>query len=138
MQNEVLREHLDNVTLIDQKPRSEQLDFLNASDVIMISLISGMTGAGVPSRMYNAMAAGKPIIAIAEPQSELALVVKEEEVGWVIPPEQPAELADVIRDLRMHSEKLSQMGIRAREAAVQKYAPDKIIKLYSKLLEDLK
>ena len=68
MQDEVRNEELGNVSLLDQRPRSEQVEFLNACDIAMISLIPGMKGAGVPSRMYNAMAAGKPIIAITEPR----------------------------------------------------------------------
>jgi len=45
--------------------------------------MSNMAGVSVPSRMYNVMAAGKPIIAVTDPDSELALVVREEDIGWV-------------------------------------------------------
>ncbi len=137
MQDEVRNEHLDNVTLLAQRPRSDQPNFLNASDVAMISLLPGMTGAGVPSRMYNSMAAGKPIIAITEPESELALVVNEEQIGWVIPPDQPAKLAEVLLNVQMQLDRLLQMGIRARAVAEEKYAPDKVIKSYCTLLEEL-
>ena len=73
-----------------------KLNFLGASDIMMVSLISGMTGAGVPSRIYNGMAAGRPIIAISEPNSEIAMVVNEEQIGWVVSPDQPDRLAEVL------------------------------------------
>ena len=47
----------------------------------------GMAGVSVPSRLYNVLAAGKPIIAIAEAHSELAQVIEEEQVGWVVSPD---------------------------------------------------
>jgi colanic acid biosynthesis glycosyl transferase WcaI len=137
MQDEVQKERLENVTLLDQRPRSDQPNFLNASDIAMISLIPGMTGAGVPSRMYNAMAAGKPILAITEPESELAMVVNEEQIGWVVPPDQPARLAETLQKIVIQSDCLSQMGLRARAVAEGKYSPERVIKSYCTLLEGL-
>ena len=58
---------------------------LNACDVAVVSLAPGMSGVSVPSRMYNILAAGKPIVAVADDESELARVVREEQVGWVVP-----------------------------------------------------
>ena len=138
MQDTLRNEQLDNVTLLDQRPRSDQVNFLNGSDIAMISLLPGMTGVGVPSRMYNAMAAGKPIMAITEIDSELAQVVNEEQIGWVVPPEQPTILAEAIVNARLQPDRLLQMGLRARAVAVEKYAPEKIVESYASLLEELK
>ena len=96
MEKQIQERNLPNVTLLDQRPRIDQENFLNACDIAMASLMPGMAGAGVPSRMYNIMAAGKPIIAIAEPDSELSLVVQEEQIGWVVAPDDSKKLAEVI------------------------------------------
>jgi colanic acid biosynthesis glycosyl transferase WcaI len=137
MEDEVKGKQLGNITLLDQRPRSDQPNFLNACDIAMASLLPGMTGAGVPSRTYNIMAAGKPIIAIANPDSELSLVVQEEQVGWVVPPDQPEKLVEVILEARAHPEALSLMGKRARAAAEAKYSPDRVISAYSELVRDV-
>ena len=134
MENEVRDKHLDNVTLLDQRPRSDQLNFLNACDIAMASLVPGMTGAGVPSRLYNIMAAGKPIIAIAGSDSELSLVVQEEQIGWLVPPDQPEKLAEVILVAKAHPHDLSLMGERARGVAEVKYSRDRIISTYTELI----
>ena len=63
--------------------------------------------------------------------------MQEEQIGWVLPHDQPAKLADLILSLQMHPDPLVQMGIRARAAAENKYAPDKVIKSYCNLLEEL-
>ena len=137
MESEVQRKRLHNVTLLDQRPRSDQSNFLNACDVSMVSLLPGMTGAGVPSRLYNTMAAGKPVIAITGPDSEVSLVVQEEQIGWVVPPDQPEKLAEVIREAKAHPDALFLMGQRARAVAEAKYSPDRIINTYSELIRDI-
>lgn len=128
---------LTNITLLGHRPRSESHDFLNACDVALISFVPGMAGIGVPSRMYNVLAAGKPIIAVADEDSELALVVREEQIGWVVDPADPAALAEVIREARRQPDVLLEMGRRARRAAEQKYTRPQIIEAYARLLAEV-
>ena len=54
---------LKNLTLL-RSVREDQQTFLNACDVSIMALVPGMLGLGVPSRTYNLMAAGKPVIAL--------------------------------------------------------------------------
>jgi colanic acid biosynthesis glycosyl transferase WcaI len=135
MEKQIKERSLPNVTLLDQRPRIDQENFLNACDIAMASLMPGMAGAGVPSRMYNIMAAGKPIIAIAEPDSELSLVVQEEQIGWVVAPDDPERLAEVILEAYSDKETLQFMGKRARKAAEQKYSREKIIQDYREFIK---
>ncbi len=124
---------LGNVTILPLQPRRELCNLLNACDVAVISFIRGMAGLSVPSRMYSIMAAGKPIIAVADEDSELAMVVREEEIGWIVPPERPELLIEAI--LRSQSEPgvAQEMGKRARRVAEQKYPFTKVLESYQKL-----
>jgi colanic acid biosynthesis glycosyl transferase WcaI len=135
MDNQIASKHLNNITLLNQRPRADQPNFLNACDVAMASLLTGMTGAGVPSRMYNIMAAGKPIIAVAGDDSELSLVVKEEGIGWVVPPDYPEKLADAIMEAYSNPELIIEMGKRARSVAESKYSSEAIIEQYCNLIK---
>jgi len=137
MENKVKKDGLTNVTILDQMPRAEQQDFLNACDIAMASLLPMMTGAGVPSRMYNIMAAGRPIIAIAGHDSELSMVVGEEQIGWVVPPDKPERLAEVILLAQSNPDRLSKMGESARKVAETKYSSQNIILQYKQLLEQV-
>lgn len=137
MENEVQRKRLTNITILNQLPRAEQINFLNACDIAMASLLSKMTGAGVPSRMYNIMAAGKPIIAVAPLDSELSMVVQEEGIGWVVPPDQPEKLADVILMAYFNRELVTEMGDRARRVAESKYSSKKIIEQYCTFISNI-
>jgi glycosyltransferase involved in cell wall biosynthesis len=137
MESEIDRRGLKNVTIVDQRPRAEQSDFLNACDISMISLLPGVTGAGVPSRTYNLMAAGKPIIAVTREDSEVSLLVQEENIGWVVPPVDADNLAQAILDAASDSVMLGQMGIRAHAAAKNSFSREKILNQYRGLISGL-
>jgi glycosyltransferase involved in cell wall biosynthesis len=122
LDNNVRDRGLTNVTVLDYRPRSEQVVFLNACDVALVALIKGMWGTAMPSRTYNIMAAGKPILALTEQGSELAQVIEEEGIGWYLEPGDPQELTDRIVMVYDDRSKLGEMGERARAAALAKYS----------------
>jgi glycosyltransferase involved in cell wall biosynthesis len=137
MENEITRIGLKNVTIVGQRPRSEQSIFLNAGDISLISLLPGVTGAGVPSRTYNLMAAGKPIIAVTREDSEVALLVGEEDIGWVVPPLDAGNLVQAIMAARSDANRLGQMGNRAHAMATEKFSRENILSQYRDLIDDL-
>jgi glycosyltransferase involved in cell wall biosynthesis len=137
MEKEVETRELKNITVLDQRPRADQANFLNACDISIISLLPGMTGAAVPSRMYNTMAAGKPIIAVADADSEVSLIVKEEDIGWIVPPDNAEKLAQAILDAQSDPERLTNMGCRAYTAAKEKYSRELMIREYFDLIRAL-
>jgi len=121
----------DCLTLLESRPRSEQAKFLNACDVGLISLVDGMTGAAMPSKTYNLMAAGKPLLAMTDPDSELALVIDEDRIGWHIRPGDPQALKNVLEKVFESRGALPEMGRRARSAAVSKYSLDIALERYA-------
>lgn len=131
---EVSKRALSNITILDPKPRSEQVNFLNACDVALVSLVDKMLGVSVPSRTYNILAAGKPIIGLTQPGSEIARVVEEEQVGWIAPPGDPEKLVTVVREAASMMDELPAMGRRARAAAESKYCLETAIESYRKAL----
>lgn len=137
MEKTVKDKQLKNITVLEQRPRIDQPNFLNACDIAIVSLISGMKGAAVPSRLYNIMAAGKPIIAITEEDSEVSLVINEEQIGWVVPPDESEKLVEIILMAYSNPEQLKQRGLRARLIVENKYTYSKGIESYHKVIENL-
>lgn len=129
---------LENLTILDPFPREDTNEVQNACDVAINTLYSGMTGISVPSRTYNAMAAGKPLLAVCDSDSEIAIMVREEDIGWVIPPGRPDMIASALREAKANPERLRLMGERARMAAVTKYSSGQVLKVYRDLIEDLR
>ena len=87
---------LPNVTLVD-RVEDEQLEaFLSAADVWIIPYRKNVAGVSVPSRFYNLLAIGRPVILVSEPDAEAALTVIEHDVGWVVAPGKADELAKAV------------------------------------------
>ena len=137
LEDAVKKNDLKNVTILPNRPRGDQQNFLNACDVAITAFVPGMTGVGVPSRMYNIFSAGKPIIAAIEEDSELGLVVKEESVGWIVPVNDAEKMADALMEAKSKPQLLTEMGIRARAIAENKYAIKSVIGAYRSMVGDL-
>ena len=129
------RDEPSNITLLPAQPREKQKDFLNACDIAFVSLIEKMKGVSVPSRTYNIMAAGKPILAITEPGSEISQIIAEENNGWTVSPGQPDDLEQVIRETYSRRDSLFEMGKRSRSAAVEKYSETLAVQRYLEILQ---
>lgn len=130
LEKEVRDRNTSNVTIIPPRPRSEQTIFLNACDVGLVPLVNKMRGVAMPSRTYNFLAAGKPILALTEDQSEVAMVIEEDRVGWHVPPHQPDLLLKKIYEIYDNRNRLNEMGMRARQTALQKYSVDVAIEKF--------
>jgi colanic acid biosynthesis glycosyl transferase WcaI len=126
-----------NVTILPPQPREDLAVSLNACDLAVISFVKGMAGVSVPSRMYNIMSAGKPILAVADKESELARTIMEENIGWVVKPDSPVLIASTIMEAKANRESLNQMAVRARLAAIEKYARPIIMKKHEDLVDSL-
>lgn len=130
LEKKVEEQSLRNITILDTRHRSEQNIFLNACDIGLITLAPGMYGLGVPSKAYNIMAAGKPIIAAVEADSEIGLMVIEENIGWVVSPGSPQALVNAIIDAKSDPDRLRKMGTRSRIVAENKYSFPKVLERY--------
>jgi glycosyltransferase involved in cell wall biosynthesis len=135
LEREVCDKDLQNVKLLSPKPRSEQNIFLNACDVGIVSLVKKMWGVSVPSRTYNILAAGKPILALTESASEIDKVISEEQTGWTVPADEPEKLLQKIFEIYEQREKIPEMGKKARRAALEKYSLETAIRKYKQALK---
>ena len=130
IENFVKSSTLQNISLIGFQDRSKQNDFLNACDVGIVTLSDGMYGLGVPSKSYNIMAAGKPILYVGEADSEIALCIQEYNIGWVVEPNNPQALCDMIISIYEQRDNLEQIGKNARLVAETVYAKNIILEKY--------
>lgn len=125
---------LNNVTLVGFQNQAKQNDFLNACDIGIVTLSEGMFGLGVPSKSYNIMAAGKPIIIVADKNSEVSLNVEEFNLGWIVEPNNPKALKDAFYQAYKESDSNRIKKIRSRQIAENHFAKDLILNKYLELL----
>ena len=129
-----LSERNRNVFYVGPYKREEQIDILNACDVALVTLSEGMYGLGVPSKTYNLLAAGKPILYIGETDSEIDRLIKEYNIGWTINDYNKHTFNETIKDIKNIKPALKEMGHRCRALAESQYSEeiiaDKFLKLF--------
>ncbi len=90
-------ENLPNVTLVERVAEEDLERLLAAADIWLIPYRKDLAGVSVPSRFYNLLAVGRPVILVSEADAEAALTVREHDLGWVVEPGNAGELARTIR-----------------------------------------
>jgi glycosyltransferase involved in cell wall biosynthesis len=128
---------LENVTFCTFVDRAELNTSLNAADVSVVAFKKGMAGISVPSRLYNLMAAGKPILGVVDDNSEVADVIREAKLGVAVSPESPRKLAEQILSLRNEGDLRVKMAENSRNEAVVKYSYDVTKLQYRDLFDSL-
>ena len=106
-----------NVRFLPFFPAGKISSVLAAPDAHVVTVKRGLEGVIVPSKMYGILAAGKPIVAVAPPDTDVAKIGEERGFAVSADPDDALRLADVIRQVSRNAEKLRRMGEAARAAA---------------------
>ena len=125
---------LTSVTTHDFFARKDLRHSLTVGDIGIVSFIKGMSGISVPSRMYNFFAAGLPLIGVTEADSELALTIKENDIGWVVDPGDPEALANCVLEVYEDRKDVPDMSIRCRETSTTRFLRSIAIDKYRDIL----
>lgn len=102
--------------------RSQQNEVLAACHIALVTLQEGMYGLGVPSKTYNILASGRPILFFGPKNSEIDLLVREEQIGYCGWPK------------KWDKDELVEMGERARELAIKEYSEETILNKFIKAI----
>lgn len=125
--------NLKNIHFLNPIPKSQIPETLDRADVLLVPLKIQLTGA-VPSKLYEGMAAGKPIILIAE--SEAAEIVHNADCGIVVKPGDIEALTSAILHLSANSEERKRLGINGRKAVIEIYDRRKIVQDFAYFLKN--
>src|SRR6185437_13997512 len=88
-----------------------------AGDLHVVTIKRGLEGVVVPSKMYNILAAGRPLLAVATDKAEVTRIAAQDGCGVSADPDRPREVADVVRQLLRSPDQLKQMSLKARAQA---------------------
>lgn len=87
---------------------------LGVADVHWVSLKPELEGLVFPSKLYGVAAAGRPVIAIAAPDGEIARLVRAHDCGFAVAPGDAEGLAAILTRAAADRAGLAAMGARAR------------------------
>jgi glycosyltransferase involved in cell wall biosynthesis len=124
-----------NVRFLPFRPVEQIPHVMMAGDVHIVTVRRGLEGVVVPSKLYGILAAGRPVLAVADAASDAARIVVESGCGLTADPNDPGAVARAIRELRSDPVRLAEMGRRARETA-QKYARVNELRRFVEIVEE--
>jgi colanic acid biosynthesis glycosyl transferase WcaI len=128
---------LTNVTFLPFQPR-EKLPLLRAASDIQVALYKrGSARFSMPSKVYEIMASGRPVLASADKHSDLWNLVTDTHCGVCIEPHDPQTLAAAIRTLAYDPALRARMGDRGRLEAQRNYSRMSVVANYDDLIRSI-
>jgi glycosyltransferase involved in cell wall biosynthesis len=128
---------LTNCLFLPYQPR-ENLPFsLTACDVSIVSISAGMEGLVAPSKLYSALASGRPIVSICPENSYLNEVFDRANCGTTVRNGDSQGLAEYLYRLSKNPRLTRQLGFAGREYCRQNYSSEKIAQDYLTLFQSL-
>ncbi len=104
LEREIRRRALDNVRLLDLQPRAEVPAWIASSDLLLVLLRDlPVFRTVIPSKIFEFLAQQRPVV-LAAPRGEIRSLVEEAKAGFVIEPEDAAQLEGAIRHALAHPE----------------------------------
>lgn len=113
---------LENILWEAFKPPNEVSDVFLSADIFLITLGKGIEKSSIPSKTYDALAAGSALLVISPKGSELENLVIFNNIGACFNPGEVGAVINWLEDLVVNQEKLNQYK-KASKTLSEKYSP---------------
>jgi glycosyltransferase involved in cell wall biosynthesis len=128
---------LRNVTFVDPVPKRQVPAYLERAQLCLLPYQDRELFAGaLPNKVFDYLAAARPILASAPP-GELTALVDRAGCGWSVAPEDPAAMAAAIRAAAADRAGAAARGDAGREYALQHYDRARLAARFVSLVDDL-
>jgi colanic acid biosynthesis glycosyl transferase WcaI len=125
---------LPNVLRLPFQPYRDVPQMMASADVLLVPLDKEKSLLSVPSKFYNYVAAGRPVLGLAHENSEVFQIIRETRCGLCAPPDDPAMIAAAVRALKKDAAGRAAMGANGRAYALKNVAKDLVLKMVEELM----
>jgi glycosyltransferase involved in cell wall biosynthesis len=122
---------LPNLKILDFQPTMLFPHVLAAADIGVVTLESDSGDLSVPSKTYNLMSAGKPILAISKETSELAQLVNNNKIGKNFSENEIEQMCDFILKLKSNTSIYQDMLSQSKKTSLL-FSPENAKKMILK------
>jgi colanic acid biosynthesis glycosyl transferase WcaI len=122
-QDLALRIGKEKIVFYTPWPVEETASVLRAADILVLPTKGKQCIVSIPSKLISYLFAAKPILALANDDAEIARLICQAGCGWVVEPESPQKVADMILKIhRLSRQELDYMGLSGRMYALEHYS----------------
>jgi glycosyltransferase involved in cell wall biosynthesis len=132
--NKVNRLGLSNCLFLPYQDKADLPYSLTACDLSLVSISPGMEGLVAPSKLYSALASGRPIAAICERHSYLRQLISDARCGAAFSNGDGQGLAKFIRCLAADHDLTERLGRAGRRYMETHFTPEVISRQYAVVL----
>ena len=136
-QNETARLGLGNVRWQGQQPFENMPELLGIADLHLVMLDPQFDEVLVPSKTYVALAAGRPLLFLGNPNSELARLVREHDVGVAVAQDDVDGIVAAVTALAADPARCAEMGRRARALFDSRFERSHAIRQWLALIDHI-
>jgi putative colanic acid biosynthesis glycosyltransferase WcaI len=133
----VAADGLENVRFAGYVPDDRLGELLATGDVHTVPLRRGLARVSVPSKTYSILAAGRPVVAAIDTDTEIPRLLAASGGGVAVPPDDPAAFTAAVRALVDDPAAAAEMGRRGRDWVVAGASPAAVAAAYESLVRSL-
>jgi colanic acid biosynthesis glycosyl transferase WcaI len=128
---------LANLRFVEMQPRERLAEVLASADLHVIPLRRGLARSSVPSKLYSILAAGRPVLASVDPDTEVERTIGRAGAGLSVPPEDPDAFDAALDELLDDPAGRAEMGESGRRFVEAWVSPAAVGEAYERLFEEL-
>ena len=127
-----LANELENIHWLPLQPLDRLNELLNMADVHLLPQRGDVADLVMPSKLTGMLASGKPILATANKETQIAKVL--ETSGVVVPPENVELFVQALLDLARDPKRRKLLGDEARRYALEYLSREAVLTRFEKNL----
>lgn len=124
------RSDLRNVYFLPLVPRQELPHLMATADLLVLNQHPEMVEGVIPSKLLTYMAAGRPVVVAAHPDSEAARQVRAAGCGILVEPNQPVALARAVMQLAHDPAARVRFGQQGQSFVVKHFSREHLLRAY--------
>jgi glycosyltransferase involved in cell wall biosynthesis len=121
-----------NISCLGFIPQAEALKYMEDTDYLLLTMTNDIS---VPGKLFEYMASGKPILAIAAPGSEVDQILRETGAGMCAPPGDPRALQAMLQRA-FEAWQAGAAGGNSDRDAVRRYERPRLVAEYGALMRE--
>lgn len=100
LNSEILKNNLVNVDLKKKSSLKDYIKLVQSADFMVVTNSNAASNFSIPSKLFDVMAIGRPILAICDSKSNLATIVKTYNIGFQFNIDEANSISNFLREFK--------------------------------------